>query len=33
MTETAGNLRNALLQCLGPLLPSDAWFTLSTIAE
>jgi hypothetical protein len=31
--ETAGNLRNALLQCLGPWLPSGAWFTLSAQTE
>ena len=31
--ETAGNLRKALLQCLGPWLPSGAWFTLSAKAE
>jgi hypothetical protein len=31
--ETAGNLSNALLQCLGPWLPSGAWFTLSAQME
>jgi hypothetical protein len=31
--ETAGNLRKALLQCLGPWLPSGAWFTLSAKVE
>jgi hypothetical protein len=28
-TETADNLRTALLQCVGPWLPSGVWFTLS----
>jgi hypothetical protein len=31
--ETSGNLRNALLQCLGPWLPSGVWFTLSAQSE
>jgi hypothetical protein len=32
-TETAGRLHQALLQCLGPWLPSGTWFTLSAQAE
>ncbi len=32
-TETAGRLSQALLQCLGPWLPSGTWFTLSASAE
>jgi hypothetical protein len=32
-TETAGRLSNALLQCMGPWLPSGAWFTLSAQSE
>jgi hypothetical protein len=32
-TETAGRLHKALLQCLGPWLPSGTWFTLSAQAE
>jgi hypothetical protein len=31
--ETAGRLSTALLQCLGPWLPSGAWFTLSAQSE
>ena len=31
--ETAGRLSNALLQCLGPWLPSGTWFHLSAQAE
>jgi hypothetical protein len=31
--ETAGRLSKALLQCLGPWLPSGTWFTLSAQAE
>jgi hypothetical protein len=31
--ETTGRLSNALLQCLGPWLPSGAWFTLSAQSE
>ena len=32
-TETAGRLSKALLQCLGPWLPSGTWFILSAQAE
>jgi hypothetical protein len=32
-TETAGRLSKALLQCLGPWLPSGAWFNLSARSE
>jgi hypothetical protein len=32
-TETTGRLSKALLQCLGPWLPSGAWFTLSAQTE
>jgi hypothetical protein len=32
-TETAGRLSQALLQCLGPWLPSGAWFNLSAQTE
>jgi hypothetical protein len=32
-TETAGRLSKALLQCLGPWLPSGAWFNLSAQTE
>jgi hypothetical protein len=32
-TETAGRLSKALLQCMGPWLPSGAWFTLSAQAK
>jgi len=32
-TETAGRLSKALLQCLGPWLPSGAWFNLSAQSE
>jgi len=32
-TETAGRLSKALLQCLGPWLPSGAWFNLSAKSE
>lgn len=32
-TETAGRLSRAVLQCLGPWLPSGAWFNLSAQAE
>ena len=31
--ETAGRLRTALLQCMGPWLPSGTWFTLSAQSE
>jgi hypothetical protein len=32
-TDTAGRLSRAVLQCLGPWLPSGAWFNLSAQAE
>ena len=32
-TETAGRLSQALLQCLGPWLPSGTWFNLSAKME
>ena len=32
-SETTGRLSKALLQCLGPWLPSGAWFHLSAQAE
>jgi hypothetical protein len=31
--QTAGRLSKALLQCLGPWLPSGTWFTLSAQSE